>query len=166
MTDPSGALASFQTMLPQGVLPLQRTQLDPTVQVMMDEPVLGVLRFTYVRTLGPRATEMALLVTCEPIEGRPSFALGYAVELGHRGQGRAKSIVTAAPAEFETGMRRAGALPVYVEAVVGADNDASLRDRDMTLPDPCNSLGKQHRVNRFTRLAKRPASRRVPAGQA
>lgn len=56
MTDPSDALVSLQMMLSQGILPLQRAQLDPKVQVMMDEPASGVLRFTYVRTLGPRAT--------------------------------------------------------------------------------------------------------------
>lgn len=127
MTDPFDSLASFQKMLPLGKLPLQRAQLDPTVSVMVDEPVAGVVRFTYVRTLGKRATEMALLVTCEPIEGQPCWALGYAVEPELRGQGRAKSIVTAALNEFEAGMRRAGALPMYVEAVVGADNPASQR---------------------------------------
>lgn len=127
MTDPSDALASFQQMLPRGILPMQGAQFDPTVRVMMDEPAPRVVRFTYVRTLGQRATEMALLVTCEPIEGRPCFALGYAVEPDYRGQGRAKSIVTAALAELEAGMRRAGALPIYVEAVVGDDNHASLK---------------------------------------
>ena len=127
MTDPSDALASFQQMLPRGVLPLERARLDPTVRVMVDEPAAGVVRFTYVRTQGQRATEMAVLVTCEPIEGRPCWALGYAVEPELRGQGRAKSIVTAALNEFETGMRRAGALPQYIETVVGADNAASLR---------------------------------------
>lgn len=127
MTDPSDALASFQQMLPSGVLPLQRAKFDPTVWVMMDEPAEAVVRFTYVRTHGQRATEMALLVICEPIEGRPCFALGYAVEPDQRGQGRAKSIVTAALKEFETGMRGAGALPIYIETVVGADNGPSLR---------------------------------------
>lgn len=127
MTDPSDALASFQQMLPLGVLPLQRAQLDPTVRVMLDEPAPGVMRFTYVRTQGQRATEMALLVSCEPIDERPCWALGYAVELDLRGQGRAKSIVTAALNEFETGMRRAGTLPQYIETVVGADNAASLK---------------------------------------
>jgi len=127
MTDPFDALASFQKMLPLGVLPLQRAQLDPTVRVMVDEAAPGVMRFTYVRTLVQRATEMALLVTCEPIDGRPCWALGYAVDPDYRGQGRAKSIVAAALMEFETGMRRAGALPMYVETVVGADNAASLK---------------------------------------
>lgn len=125
MTDPSDALASFQQMLPLGVLRLEPGAIDPNVFVHGDTPAPGVRRLTYVRLDGQAVTAMALLTSCDPIEGRPCFALGYAVPPVYRGQGRAKAIVIAALAELAEGFGRAGILPIYVEAIVGADNLAS-----------------------------------------
>ena len=129
-------MASFQQMLPLGILPLQPGALDPTLRVMVDEPAPHVVRFTYVRLEKTVVTEMALLVTCEPTAGRPCFALGYAVPPAYRRQGRGKRVVAAALAEFESGMRRAGVLPLYIEAVVGADNAASLALAKTQFADP------------------------------
>lgn len=125
MTDPSDALTSFQQALPLGVLHLQPGDLDPTLLVHMDEPAAGVTRLTYVRIEGQTVTAMALFTPCDPIEGRVCFAVGYAVPPSHRGQGRAKDVVNASLAELAKGFGRAGILPIYVEAIVGADNVAS-----------------------------------------
>lgn len=127
MTDPTDALRSFQEMLPLGILDLRPGELDPTLLVHADSPAPGVSRLTYVRIEGKVVTAMALFASCESIESRPCFALGYAVPPAYRGQGRAKEVVSVAMAEMRNGFGRAKLLPIYVEAIVGADNAASLR---------------------------------------
>jgi RimJ/RimL family protein N-acetyltransferase len=140
MTDPSDALASFQQVLPSGVLELQPCALDPKLFVHMDEPAPGVTRLTYVRMAGQTVTAMALFTPCEAIEGRTCFAVGYAVPPAYRGQGRAKDVVTAALRELEKGFGRAGILPIYVEAIVGADNVASQRVASATISAESKSV--------------------------
>lgn len=127
MTDPTDSLVSFQQVLPLGILPLQPGELDQSLQVLRDEPKPGLLRYTYVYLKDQAAAAMALLVVTEPIEDRPCFALGYAVPEASRRQGLATKVVLAGLAELQHGLRRAGILPIFVEAVVGEDNPASRR---------------------------------------
>jgi hypothetical protein len=63
---------------------------------------------------------------CEPIEGTPCFAIGYAVPEAYRNQGRAKDAIRAAISEMQNGFSRM--MPAfYIEAIVGGDNKPSQR---------------------------------------
>ncbi|WP_370198613.1 GNAT family N-acetyltransferase [Bradyrhizobium diazoefficiens] len=132
MTDPSTALTSFQQALLGGEIELQRGALDPNLYVYSDNPE-GVARLTYVRLDGKTVTAFASFVICDPIDGTPCFQLGYAVPEAYRNRGHAKDVVTAAIAEMRHGFKRAGIPAFHVEAIVGADNAASLRVAEQTI---------------------------------
>ena len=118
-------LESFQRALKAGLITnLQRGTLDPKIYVHRDEPN-GSPRFTYVRLEGKTVTALVMLVPVEPLEDLPCFQIGYAVPSAHRKQGRAQSAIAAAIAELQAGLGRNGIPAFYVEAVVGADNEAS-----------------------------------------
>ncbi|MEY9780323.1 GNAT family N-acetyltransferase [Sinorhizobium fredii] len=124
MTDPMTALDSFQRELPRGSLQLQRCETDKDLFVHVDQPT-GTPRFTYVRLDGKTVTALAIFALVEPIERTQCFHLGYAVPERYRGQGKGKDIVAAAMKELANGFSRTPITTFYVEAVVGADNEAS-----------------------------------------
>jgi len=68
---------------------------------------------------------MVIMAIAEPLNGKPCFAIGYAVPDKHRNKGYAKKAVSATLKEFKSGMKNAGIRDFYVEAIVGKDNDAS-----------------------------------------
>jgi hypothetical protein len=94
MTDPTTALQSFQQELLRGAMQLRPGVLDKNLYLYVDNPN-GQTRFTYVKLKGKKTvTAFVEFATCEPIEGRPCFALGYAVPEAYRKQGRAKEAIT------------------------------------------------------------------------
>lgn len=124
MTDPADALKSFQQILLQGMIQLQRGDIDPELFVHLDHPN-GTPRFTYVRLEGSTVTAFVIFVVGDLIEGAPCFNIGYAVPKAYRKQGRAKEAIGAAISEMRHGFGRAKVPAFYVEAIVGADNKAS-----------------------------------------
>lgn len=124
MTDPSDALKSFQQVLLQGTMQLQRGDIDPELFVHLDHPN-GTPRFTYVRLEGHTVTTLVIFVAGDLIEGVPCFNIGYAVPKAYRKQGRAKEAISAAISEMKHGFGRAKVPAFYVEAIVGTDNKAS-----------------------------------------
>lgn len=134
MTDPSIALQSFQQELLRGAIQLQRGVIDPDLYLYVDNPN-GETRFTYVKVEGKTVTAFVSLARCEPIEGTPCLAIGYAVPDAYRNQGRAKQAISAAISEMKHGLGRGGISVFYVEAIVGADNKSSQRVAEQVISD-------------------------------
>lgn len=126
MTDPFVALESFQKALANGEVSLQPGVIDPKLFVHLDRPN-GSPRFTYVRLDRRTVTALVMFVLDDPLEGSPCFQIGYAVPERYRAQGRAKDIVVAAIAELKRGLNSNGVPAFYIEAVVGTDNEPSMR---------------------------------------
>jgi hypothetical protein len=126
MTDPFAALESFQEVLANDVMLLQQGIIDPELFVHQDQPN-GSTRFTYVRLDRRTVTALVMFVLVAPLEGSPCFQIGYAVPERCRAQGRAKDIVAAAIAELKRGLTENGVPAFYIEAVVGTDNEPSMR---------------------------------------
>jgi hypothetical protein len=133
MTDPSHALQSFQQVFLTGGMELRPGVLDSKLYLHVDDAD-GLTRFTYVRLEGQTITAFVLFTPCAPIEGRPCFAIGYAVPEAYRNQGRAKEAVGAALAEMRRGFGRVWPL-FYVEAIVGIDNKPSQRVAEQAISD-------------------------------
>lgn len=140
MTDPADALASFQEMLPLGILQLFNGERDPTLRVHRDEPSPGTQRLTYVHLEGELVTALAMAVNVQPFQGRPCFMIGYAVPTQYRRQGRATAIVKSMLGELTAGFGRAGLLPIYVEAIVAETNIPSRRIAETLLSDSPNPI--------------------------
>jgi RimJ/RimL family protein N-acetyltransferase len=133
MTDPSNALQSFQQIFLAGGMALQPGVLDSDLYLHVDDAD-GVTRFTYVKLEGKTVTAFVIFAPCAPIEGKPCFAIGYAVPEAYQNQGRAKKAVRAALAEMQRGLGRVW--PVfYVEAIVGAENKPSQRVAELAISD-------------------------------
>lgn len=125
MTDPSNALQSFQQLLLTGKIQLEPGRLDTNLYSYVDKKD-GIARFTLVRLEGKTVTAFVVFAQDGTIEGKPCFAIGYAVPEAYRNQGRAKEIVMAALAEMQGAFRRLYP-EFYVVAIVGADNKFSQR---------------------------------------
>ena len=124
IADPMSAFVTFQPALDRGEIDLQQGDLDRNVYVHMDQPN-GETRYTYMRLDGRKVTSMCQIIMAPANEGLPCFQLGYAVPERMRGAGRAKDITMAALAELKNGLARHGLREFFVEAVVGASNEAS-----------------------------------------
>ena len=155
MTDPFAALISFQAALKGGALSLQPGDIDPKVFVHLDQPN-GSTRFTYVRFYNRTVVSLAMLVQVQPLEGLPCFQLGYAVPERYRAQGRAKDIAASAVAELERGLTRNGVRTFCIEAIVGTDNEPSMRVATATvsnspvpITDELSGLPAFHYIRKF-----------------
>jgi hypothetical protein len=141
MTDPADALQSFQQAFERGEIRVRAGTVDPHLHLFADESD-GQSRLTYVRLDGKTVTAIVIFAACAAIDGRPCFAIGYAVPEGYRNQGRAKEAIRAALAEMQYGFGRI--FPVfYVEAIVGADNKASQRVAEETISDTPTAVTDQ-----------------------
>jgi len=98
----------------------------------MSMKVDGTTRFTLVRLDGKTVTAFVVFAQDGTIEGKPCFAIGYAVPEAYRNQGRAKEIVRAALAEMQGAFRRLYP-EFYVVAIVGADNRFSQRVAELAI---------------------------------
>lgn len=128
MTDPSDALKSFQHHIHSSELldAMQTGELDPDVWLLMDS-INKKPRFTFVNLDGKTVTAMVVFVEGQKIGGHHVFDIGYAVPEPYRQQGRASNIVKTAVSELKHALPKIGIPKFYVQAVVGADNEASQR---------------------------------------
>jgi hypothetical protein len=126
MTDPADALTSFQQALSTSGISPQRCKLHNSMFVFVDAPK-GTHRFTYVMLDGTVVRALAMFAECEPINDKPCMQLGYAVPNALRNQGRAKQIVELAINEMKHGFASTQMDTLFIEAIVGIDNEASKR---------------------------------------
>jgi hypothetical protein len=133
MTDPSDALLAFQRQLSAGALPLQPCTV-PELFVLVDHPS-GRARFSYLAIDGRTVKAIVMLAHNGQEGGLPCFQLGYAVAKQYRRKGLAGRVVSQAINELQQGFARAGHPEVFVEAVVGHDNEASNRICEGEFPD-------------------------------
>jgi predicted acetyltransferase len=133
MTDPANALQSFQQFILTGKIRLEPGRLDKNLNSYVDE-VDGTTRFTLVRLEGKTVTAFVVFARDGTIEGKPCFAIGYAVPEAYRNQGRAKEIIKAAIAEMQGAFRRLYP-EFFVVAIVGADNKPSQRVAEQVISD-------------------------------
>ncbi len=136
MTDPSDGMKSFQKELRRGGIAIQVTKTDPNLFVHLDAPNgPPEIRFTYVRLKGQTVTAMVIFAAQRPEDGKPYFAVGYAVPKRFQKQGRAKDILVAALADMQDGLFRNGFPEFYIEAIVGAANVASRKIAEQVISD-------------------------------
>src|SRR5258708_2326788 len=84
---------------------IQVAKTDPNLFVHLDAPNgPPEIRFTYVRLKGKTVTAMVIFAAEPPIDGKPSFAVGYAVPKAFQKQGRAKDVLVAAIADMQAGL--------------------------------------------------------------
>lgn len=135
MTDPMDALIDFRRAFAQREIRVQPADFHPDIFVHVDQPAGGP-RYTYALVEGAEVTAVALLALTEPIEGVPTFQLGYAVMESQRGAGRAQRVAMAAINEICRGLRRNGVSKLYFEAVVDRENKVSLHIAEKVIGGP------------------------------
>jgi hypothetical protein len=144
MTDPSDGMKSFQKELRRGGIVIQVTKTDPNLFVHLDSPNgPPELRFTYVRLKGKTVTAMVIFAAERPENGKPYFAVGYAVPKRFQKQGRAKEILVSALADMQAGLLRNGDPEFYIEAIVGADNVASRKIAEQVISDQPEAITEE-----------------------
>lgn len=124
--DMSAALASFQGAYSKGLIRPVRCQLHGNLCMLKDN-ANGDTRFTFAQidSTGDVHAIVSIL-PAEPYQGKPCFALAYAVAEKFRGRGMAKEIVEQTIIELRNGFRRQ--FPkFYIEVVVDKLNTASNR---------------------------------------
>lgn len=126
MTDPMDALLLYQQAFERGMIPVQPGRQDRDLLVAVDHPN-GKVRFSYMRAEGSTLTALVMFAQDGMDEGRPVFALGYAVPEAYRGCGLGKQTVMAALAELKAGLGGARISVILVEAVIDPGNIASQR---------------------------------------
>lgn len=135
LTDPMDALIDFSRAIAQREIRVQPADFHQEVFVHVDQPA-GAPRYTYALIEDGEVTAVALLALTEPIEGVPTFQLGYAVMESRRGSGRAQRIAMAAIDEICRGLRRNGIPKLYFEAVVDRENTVSLHIAQKVIGGP------------------------------
>ena len=135
MTDPMDALIDFRRALAQREIGVQKADFHADIFVHVDQPA-GSPRYTYALVEGGEVTAIALFALTEPIDGLPTFQLGYAVMESRRGCGRAQRIVMAAIEEICCGLSRNGIPKLYIEAVVDRENLTSVHIAEKVIGGP------------------------------
>lgn len=124
--DMNAALTSFQAAYREGNIRPMRCKLHGNLCVLRDN-ANGDTRFTFARldSTGDVHAIVAIL-PAEPYQGKPCFALAYAVAEQYRGRGLAKEIIEQTIAELRDGFKRQ--FPkFYIEVVVDKINLGSNR---------------------------------------
>ena len=145
VTDPSDGMRSFQRELRRGRMAIQVARTDPNLFVHRDAPSgPPEYRFTYVRLKGKTVTAMVIFAAQPPEDGKPYFAVGYAVPKRFQSQGRAKDVLVAALADMQVGLARNGIPEFYIEAIVAADNEASRKIAEQLISDKPEAITEGH----------------------
>jgi hypothetical protein len=124
MVDPLNTLAKLQGAINSGLVVLRPGDVYTDLGVWMDEPE-GKTRLTYARSIDGKVAALAMFAHNGSIGNAPCFQTGYAVIQSMRRQGLATDLVSKGIQEMRNGFGRQGAKRFYVEAVVGATNEAS-----------------------------------------
>lgn len=130
------ALRSLEPAIRRGLVVMQPCELHRDLQVLRDVPDGITPRFTYAKVSAAGTVEgIAMLGVSEPIDGVPTFGLGYAIAEPFRGNGLAAEIANKAIEEFRNGAARNGLIRFFIEAVVGINNGASNATARKIFPD-------------------------------
>jgi RimJ/RimL family protein N-acetyltransferase len=144
MTDPSVGMKSFQQELRRGSIAIQVAKTDPNLFVHLDAPNgPPEIRFTYVRLKGKTVTAMVMFAAEPPTDGKPTFAVGYAVPKAFQKQGRATDVLVAAITDMRAGLSKNGFPEFYIEAIVGADNVASRKIAEQVISDEPEAITEE-----------------------
>jgi ribosomal protein S18 acetylase RimI-like enzyme len=125
MPDLYGALLSFQNALQDGLITPGACILYPELSLLMDD-ANGQSRLTFARIDKGSVKAIVAYLEVEPHEGKRCFQVGYAVAEPYRNQGIATEILTQSIEEIRHGFKP-HAKPFFIEAVVEADNHASIK---------------------------------------
>lgn len=137
MTDVMPALLSYQEELSAGRLlpPPSRAHTDPDLRLFTDF-ANDELRISYTRVDEDGiVTAFVSIARAQPLDGLACVGVGYAVPERFRGQGRATEILTAAIKEVTHGFTESGIHAFAIEAVISADNPASIAVARKVLTD-------------------------------
>jgi hypothetical protein len=136
IVNPMDGLISLQAALRRGEVKLNRCELHPDLQVLIDSP-RGEPRITYALAFHGRVRATAVFGPTEPVNGVPCFNVGWAVAEALRGKGLATSTVAKAIEELEYNMKKRGGSRFYIEAIVATSNEPSNRlARKLISPEP------------------------------
>jgi hypothetical protein len=126
IANPMEGLISLQAALRTGNVKLERCELHPELQVLLDSPG-GEMRLTYALAFHGRVRATTVFAPTQPVNGIPCFNVGWAVAEALRGKGLATSTVTKAIEELEYNMKKRGGSRFYIEAIVATSNEPSNR---------------------------------------
>lgn len=132
--DMSAALESFQSAYSKGLIRPMRSQLHGNLCLVRDN-ANGDTRFTFARVDSTGVVHaIVAILPAEPYQGKPCFALAYAVAEKFRGRGVAKEVVDQTIAELRNGFKRQ--FPkFYIEVVVDKLNEVSNRVASQVISD-------------------------------
>jgi len=125
MTDPTVGMNSLQRAIGKNEVTLQKCDIYPDLQMLVDHPAPGEVRVTYVQVIHGRVRGYVVFIKAQPFEGLPCFSIGYAVPEKFRRNGIGAQIVEKSIQEMKSGMARNGLKRFYVEAIVDSENIAS-----------------------------------------
>jgi hypothetical protein len=144
MTDPSDGMKSFQQELRRGGIAIHISKNDANLFVHVDAPNgPPEYRFTYVRLKGKTVTAMVMFAAQPPEDGKPYFAVWYAVPKRFQKRGRAKDILVAAIADMQAALVRNGIPEFYIEAIIGADNMASRKIAEQVISNEPEAITEE-----------------------
>jgi len=123
LPDPMDTVQEFQKALRRG-LATDAGEIHQDIRCHRDI-VEGDIRLTFARVEHGRVKALAVFVTDTPIDGKPTFNVGYAVPEHYRGRGWGTDVLKKAIDEAAAGLGRNGVTEFFVTAVVGRDNLAS-----------------------------------------
>lgn len=124
MTDPMNGLLSFQEALRDGTIEPRPCRWNKNLQVLEDNSE-GELRITHARIIGGETHGIIIYCLAEAVESVPCFAVGYAVNEGHRNKGVGTSLLQESIEELRGELKSVGMTDFYLEAVIGVENTPS-----------------------------------------
>ena len=125
MTNPIDGLNSLQSALNEG-LALKTCALHPELQMIFDQPN-GCKRFTYAMIESGVIKAYATLILGQPLQGKACFSIGYATSQSFQSIGLASEVLEKSIDELKNSLRLNDINAFYIEAVIRADNAASLK---------------------------------------
>lgn len=120
IVNPADSLVNFQHALLHGLIQLSSCVIHPEMKVLFDNAE-GTPRITYAFVDEKVVRGVAIYVPVDSVDGKPCFAVGYAVADEYKNQGVGTQLLQSSIEEMQAGFR-ATFPDFYIEAIVGVDN--------------------------------------------